>query len=240
MNKLPWIKFWPSDWLSDEALRLVSPQARGLWIDLVCLMAKSERTGYLQVNGGVNPTLAQVGKLVGLSEAEITPIMSELKVAGVYSIEPETGIVYSRRMVRDRIEYEKASEFGKKGGNPRLKGVKGRLKARVDGEGKGPLASSFLHLASSDSEAVIKKLEMNPAYSGIDVRMQLAKAQEWCDANHRKCSYRFFVNWLNRAERPISADLVKPKPTQAEIDAEQARLMAMVKAQPDPFAKFKT
>lgn len=130
----------------------MSVGARGLWIDLICLMAKSERTGYLQVNGGVNPTLKQVGKLVALTEDEIEPLISELVEAGVCSIEEETGIVYSRRMVRDRAVYEQACEFGKRGGNPKLKGVKGRVKANQ----QPSLASStsILPLASGlDSDA---------------------------------------------------------------------------------------
>ena len=156
MNKLPWIKFWPADWLSDEALRLVSVGARGLWIDMLCLMAKSERPGYLQVNGGVNPTLDQVARLVALPEAQLEPLITELMKAGVCSVEHGTGIVYSRRMVRDRAEYERASEFGKRGGNPIIMRVKGRVKAPVKLTRQPPLASSVLPLASksgSDSEA---------------------------------------------------------------------------------------
>ncbi len=121
MSSLPYIKFYPSDWLSEESLRLVSVAARGLWIDLLCLMAKSERRGYLQVNGGVNPTLAQVGKLVGLSEPELTPLLHELRQAGTCSVEPETGVLFSRRLVRDTELYNQAVNYGSKGGNPRLK-----------------------------------------------------------------------------------------------------------------------
>ena len=91
----------------------------------------------------------------------------------------------------------------------------------------------------SDAEW-LSMLAINTAYFGIDVKREYAHAQMWCQTNRRKCSRKFFINWLNRAERPMSADMAKPKPTQAEIDAEQARLEAMVKAQPDPFARFKT
>ena len=121
MSSLPYIKFYPSDWLSEESLRLVSVAARGLWIDLLCLMAKSERRGYLQVNGGVNPTLVQVGKLVGLSEAEITPLLHELKQAGTCSVDPINGMLFSRRLVRDTELYNQAVNYGSKGGNPKLK-----------------------------------------------------------------------------------------------------------------------
>ena len=124
-------------------------------------MAKSERTGFLQVKGGVNgwvnPTLEQVGKLVGSSEAEFTPLLGELKQAGVCSLEEGTGIIFSRRMVRDHAAYEQACEYGKRGGNPRIIGVKGRVKGRVNLSRQPSLASSIsiLPLASGlDPEAL--------------------------------------------------------------------------------------
>jgi hypothetical protein len=141
-------------------------------------MAKSERHGYLVVNGGVNPTLAQVGKLVALSMDEIEPLISELMKAGVCSIEEGTGIVFSRRMVRDRADYEKASEYGRKGGNPRLTRVKGRVKAQGKGSPQPSLASSVLPLASSISV----ESEAMKIYQAYPRRTQRANALRAIDA----------------------------------------------------------
>lgn len=47
----------------------------------------------------------------------------------------------------------------------------------------------------------IKELESEPHLAGVEIRKQLAAAQFWCKNNARQCTRKFFVNWLNRAER---------------------------------------
>lgn len=34
----PWLKFYPTDWRSDPALKMCSLAARGLWIEMIALM----------------------------------------------------------------------------------------------------------------------------------------------------------------------------------------------------------
>ena len=153
MSAIPYIKFFPSDWLSEESLRLVSPAARGVWIDLICLMAKNERRGYLELNGGVNPTLPQLGRLVGLSAQEIGPLIDELKHAGTCSIDAK-GVLFCRRLVRDTEAYEQAVTYGKQGGNPRLRrGLKAKVKAPLNPNGQPPLGSGFWIMASGFSDS---------------------------------------------------------------------------------------
>ena len=48
--KLPYIKFYPRDWMGEVGLQSLSYDARGLWIDMLCIMASSDRYGYL-LNG---------------------------------------------------------------------------------------------------------------------------------------------------------------------------------------------
>jgi hypothetical protein len=50
----------------------------------------------------------------------------------------------------------------------------------------------------------VAELGKRAAYAGLDVKTELGKAQTWCEVRNRKCSRQFFVNWLNRAEKPIS------------------------------------
>jgi hypothetical protein len=45
------MKFYPSDWRSDPMLRLCSLAARGLWMEMMCLMHEAEPYGSLLVNG---------------------------------------------------------------------------------------------------------------------------------------------------------------------------------------------
>ena len=50
----------------------------------------------------------------------------------------------------------------------------------------------------------IKELQNNPAYAGLDVERELGKMQVWCATNNKLSTRRRFINWLNRAERPIA------------------------------------
>ena len=47
-------------------------------------------------------------------------------------------------------------------------------------------------------------LKRNPAYEGIDVLREHAKAAVWCENKRRTLSRARFINWLNRAERPMA------------------------------------
>ncbi len=43
--KLPSFQFYPGDWMKDPSLRSVSLEARGLWMDMLCLLFESVRRG---------------------------------------------------------------------------------------------------------------------------------------------------------------------------------------------------
>jgi hypothetical protein len=116
----PWLKFYPSAWRADPALRMCSIAARGFWMELLCVMHEAQPRGSLLVNG--NPvTEKQLAGIANVSVKEAAAYMAELEAAGVFSRE-DNGTVYSRRMRRDEEKAQKDKENGKGGGNPRLKG----------------------------------------------------------------------------------------------------------------------
>ncbi len=119
MTKLPWFKFYPADWRAEPALRMVSMEARGLWIECMCLMHEAEPYGHLVVRGASLET-PQLAAIVGASEQLVRSCLHELEEAGVLSVKPD-GTVYCRRMVRDAKNRERAKNHGKRGGNPVLK-----------------------------------------------------------------------------------------------------------------------
>lgn len=50
----------------------------------------------------------------------------------------------------------------------------------------------------------IDALKANPMYSHINIDAELGKARQWIARNSgRKLTSRFFVNWLNRIEKPL-------------------------------------
>ena len=83
-----WFPFEPNRWLSNEKLSLVSLEAKGLWIHLVCLIYKANAGGRLVINGNP-PTPEQISRMVG---QDAKPLLQELEVAGVYEI--KDGAIY--------------------------------------------------------------------------------------------------------------------------------------------------
>lgn len=114
----PWMKFYPQDWRADEKLRICSLAARGLWIEMLAIMHRSERYGQLLI-GGLVPTEAQLAVQVGTSPDQVPPLLAELEQADVFS-RTGSGVIFSRRMTRDQKRADIARKNGKKGGNPKL------------------------------------------------------------------------------------------------------------------------
>jgi hypothetical protein len=119
LQKQPWMKFYLADWRADPRLKSCSLAARGLWIEMLCVMHEATPRGSLLVNGNPIPA-KQLAGLVGASVKEVAGLLEELETAGVFSRD-EDSVIYSRRMRRDDEKAEKAREFGSQGGNPRLK-----------------------------------------------------------------------------------------------------------------------
>jgi len=104
------MQFYPQDWRSDEALRMCSLAARGLWIECLALMHRADPYGHLVVKGKA-PTLRELAKLVSASPSEVTRLLAELQEEGVCSV-TDAGVITSRRMVRD--EARRARERDRK------------------------------------------------------------------------------------------------------------------------------
>jgi len=57
----------------------------------------------------------------------------------------------------------------------------------------------------ADDETWLTELAANPLYVGLNLRLELAKMQVWCQTNRCLPSRRRFVNWINKAERGLIA-----------------------------------
>lgn len=109
----PWMKFYPQDWRADERLRNCGLAARGLWLELLALMHRSERYGFLLINGKA-PSERALAIQSGASIDEVRTALAELEAEGVFSRDAD-GSIFSRRMLRDDEKHRKASNFGKRG-----------------------------------------------------------------------------------------------------------------------------
>jgi hypothetical protein len=184
----PWLKFYPSDWRADPALRVCSLASRGLWMEMLCLMHEAAPRGSLLVNG--QPvTDKQLAALCGVSGRDVTRCIEQLETAGVFSRE-DNQTIYSRRMRRDEERAERDKANGKGGGNPRLKaGVNPQDKAQIpearnqkediapdgatNGNGKYHFENGIIRLTAKDFA------KWEKAFSYLDLAAELTGLTRW-------------------------------------------------------------
>jgi len=111
---MPAMMFYIGDWQKAPEIRALSLAARGLWIEMLCLMWESEERGVLLLHG--KPISTEVlARQVGFPVDVIEPLLSELEEYGVFSRREEDGAIYCRRMVEEGKLIEKRRVAGLKG-----------------------------------------------------------------------------------------------------------------------------
>lgn len=198
MEKRPWFKFYPSDWRADKGLRLCGAAARGLWIEMLCVMHEAKPYGHLLVNG--RPlTETQLASLSGIPLDQVHALLAELENADVFSKNGK-GVIYSRRMTRDARKAAKCSHAGKEGGgNPMLSDTtyKGHHKGQSDTT-FAPEARS--HNPDIPKQEAVKNLVVGSLSSGAK---PISKAQikaKWqskvCNWAQHRMPEADYVRWV--------------------------------------------
>lgn len=87
--------------------------------------------------------------------------------------------------------------------------------------------------APTSDEDFIASLEANEAYRGLDIRREFVRMKTWCGVNNKQPTRRRFINWLNRADKPMGASYAqftpqKPKPVWLQIKELEARIESHV------------
>lgn len=190
----PWMKFYPQDWRADERLRNCSIAARGLWIELLALMHRSDRYGYLLVNGK-QPTDRQIAIQAGASIDEVSAGIAELENEGVFSRDRH-GTIYSRRMIRDEKKAQNARKNGRKGGNPKL-GKQKENPARDNHQLNGSNKPQIPEARSQKPEVIISSSNEDVSDSRSD-----APPAELPDDNDRPLTVREVVEAWNERMVP--------------------------------------
>lgn len=176
MSNRRWSKFWWQDWQREPSLQMCSLAAQGLWMRLLCVAHDGEPHGHVTVNGAA-PTMKQIGRLASIGEREAATLVKELEDAGVFSRTPE-GIIFSRRMVRDKVASDAGREHGKDGGNPNLKPA--TTKTHKAGGGGGGLTPPD-NRGPNHQEAEADTERKEPATLGADAPPPDARAELWGD-----------------------------------------------------------
>lgn len=118
-EEVSWVKWHFAKWLGDPSLRMCSLATRGLWADLLAIMHECKPYGHLLI-AERSPSAREIAGLVRASEKEVVSCLSELVTRQVCGVTSD-GVIFSRRMVRDKGSRDKWQEYGRRGGNPDLK-----------------------------------------------------------------------------------------------------------------------
>lgn len=114
--------FYVGDWLRCPELRVLPPDVRGLWMDMLCYMWESVERGVMVMPNGQPCTKEDIARIIGTDCSGSSKWVDSLIENKVCEVR-EDGAIYSRRMVKDNLISEKRRLAGKKGG--------GITKARV-------------------------------------------------------------------------------------------------------------
>lgn len=100
MAKSPGFWFFTGDWMKDPELRFCSLFARGLLVDLLCILFEANEQGYASNPDGTPRTNEQIADAVsGGSREEKLAALAELEQSGVLSRDSR-GVLFSRRLAR--------------------------------------------------------------------------------------------------------------------------------------------
>lgn len=129
MAELPYMRFFTSDWLGSTSLRRVSLAAKGVWIEMLCLMWANTPRGELSRRGKPE-SIEDIASMIHGDRAQVIAAIKELIEAEVADTR-EDGTIFSRRMVADVSLSESRADAGRRGGTTTQATVKANAQANA-------------------------------------------------------------------------------------------------------------
>jgi len=169
MAKSPGFWFFTGDWMKDPELRFCSLFARGLLVDLLCILFEANEQGYASNPDGTPRTNEQIADAVaGGSREQKLSALAELERSGVLSRDSR-GVLYSRRISRLAELSAARKQSGSKGGSKTQAKPK-----QTNKQNRGVSVSDSV----SDSDSFLE--ETHTLHSGDDIVRQPGwAADEW-------------------------------------------------------------
>lgn len=146
-NKLPYMPFFTSDYMADEAVMACSLAAQGLWVRMLCVMWNSPERGVLKTGKqpwGIREIATLAGDLAGAQE-----LVNELLKNEVTERRKSDGAFINRRMVREERKREKAR---KRVSRHRDSAVRSNAVCNADVTGDIPEVRSHINRSKSSSD----------------------------------------------------------------------------------------
>ncbi|MGA9966769.1 MAG: hypothetical protein WBQ10_16350 [Terriglobales bacterium] len=113
MGKLPAFMFYPGDWQKDPCLRRCSKAAKGVWMDMLCLLFECPIRGVFVDASGKPWSDEEIAEAIGGDIGANLGHITELVSKGVAQRDTR-GAIFSRRMVRDEQNRRSATERKRK------------------------------------------------------------------------------------------------------------------------------
>jgi hypothetical protein len=143
-KNLPWFKFYPRDWMTDEKLRRCSQATRCFWLEAVCHM-------YLSDTVSLTGSCDELSRILSCTVAEVRVAVSDLKASGAADIDERNFNITltSRRRVKEMHRKEICANAGNISATRRQKdgqhasvsesdSVSSGIPGNGDARGKGP------------------------------------------------------------------------------------------------------
>ena len=200
---MKYIRFYSDAWLSST--RILSNEAKGAWIDLLCFLNAQETPGQAEL------TAEQLGRLWGVQNDHLHSLLADLKASGVCEIEvEETIIIRCNRLVREAEEHaefiRKCSESGKRGA-----AIKGTLKGTHKGTLKRTHKGTLKH-TNTNTKAISNSNLIEPKKkSAAKQPPTLDEVLQFCDREKIPADlghnfYDYYQGqqlWTNKNGKPI-------------------------------------
>lgn len=155
MAKLPSFQFYPGDWMKDAALRRCSLFAKGLLMDLLCLMFEQIPRGYLKNLDGSPWSIDDIARATGCTVDEAKTALGELTAKGVLKVD-DGKCLYSSRLVRDEEIRKARVKAGSKGGSKTQANRQANSKQITEDEDEGE------EVLRGDTQGEIFARHLNP------------------------------------------------------------------------------
>ncbi len=168
-RKLPSMQMYPGDWLKDAGLRLCSPAARGVWIDMLMLMFECPQRGVFRMKNqkmGGHLSPVSLSEILNTVPGALPKHIDELLRKGVARIARKDGAIYSKRLVRDEHKRRHKAMAGSKGGQAKAKQTDSKPLARVLAKGGSSVSSSA---STSSSPSTRSKSATEPEIENIEL-----------------------------------------------------------------------
>jgi len=194
------------------------PTARATWLNLLCYCCEQENGGIIQ--GASAWKDRQWQQTCGV-------MLSEVQEACQLWSWTEGNLAIMFYPLDKEAEIQAKREAGRRGGKRSAKVKRqaseqaepqAELEAELEGElqrngmeGNGigkqrKVKAKVAEVSATSDKEWLEELAKNPAYAALNVEVELGKMQAWCATNGRQATRRRFINWLNRAEKPIIAN----------------------------------